>query len=694
MKTAGIHPGESGYRAWLRYEPITDSSLLEAYRALCGRIVAAPSTQGDERVAAAVDELSRACEGMLGIRPTLDTAAPRGGSDPSRTPAGIELALETADTARDGDYRIESPSGATGIRLSARTGVGLLYAAFHLIRLMQTGSKPTGLAISEAPANELRMLNHWDNADGSVERGYAGRSIFFQDGRLVRDTARLTDYARMLASVGINAIAINNVNAGLREARLIVGDDLADLARIAAVFRPYGVRIFTSIDYSSPISVGGLETADPLDPGVARYWTERANAIYAAIPDFGGFLVKADSENRPGPFTYGRDHAEGANVLAEALAPHGGLVIWRCFVYNCHQDWRDRSTDRARAAYDTFMPIDGRFADNVILQIKNGPVDFQVREPVSPLFGGLRRTNVLLEVQITQEYTGQQRHLCYLIPQWREVLGFRFHGVSDDGRGEASVASIVSGAARPMSHGGMVGVANVGDDENWTGHHLAQANLYGFGRLAWDPSLASARITEEWTRMTFGHDPEVGQTVGDMLLGSWLTYERYTAPLGVGWMCNPSHHYGPNPDGYEYSPWGTYHFADHKGVGVDRTVATGTGYSSQYDATNAEMYESLKSCPDELLLFFHHVPYRHTLRSGNTVIQHIYDTHFQGVEEVEAMRDGWMQLAGTVDERRYREVLARLDEQFEDASLWRDVINTYFLRKSWVSDTRDRPIHA
>lgn len=403
---------------------------------------------------------------------------------------------------------------------------------------------------------------------------------------------------------------------------------LPDVAKLAAIFRAYAIKLFLSVNYASTIEIGGLSSADPLDSDVREWWMTAASEIYAEIPDFGGFLVKADSENRPGPFTYGRDHADGANMLAEALKPHGGIVIWRCFVYNCKQDWRDRTTDRARAAYDHFQPLDGRFMDNVILQVKNGPIDFQVREPVSPLLGAMPKTNQVIEFQIAQEYTGQQRHVCYLIPQWKKIIDF---DTQLQGEG-TTIQRIVEGDVHGNPYSGFAAVSNIGNDTNWTGHLLAQANLYGYGRLAWNPELSAEEIAMEWITLTFGTNELLVQTILDILMNSWEIYESYTAPLGVGFMVNPDHHYGPNVDGYEYSMWGTYHFADCYGVGVDRTTATGTGYTSQYARINMEMYESLESCPDELLLFFHHVLYTHVLHSGKTVIQHIYDTHFEGAE--------------------------------------------------------------
>ncbi len=535
------------------------------------------------------------------------------------------------------------------------------------------------------------MVNQWDNMAvhpvmGSVERGYAGRSFFYRDGRVVADLSRVRDYARLLASVGINALSVNNVNVHATETRLLT-DHLPDLARIADVLREHGITTYLSVSYAAPIELGGLDTADPREQRVARWWAEAVERVYSAIPDLGGFVVKADSENRPGPFTYGADHADGANLLARALRPHGGTVYWRCFVYDCHQDWRDRSTDRARAAYDHFVPLDGRFDDNVVLQVKYGPLDFQVREAVSPLIGALRHTRVALELQITQEYTGQQRHICYLGPLWTEILGF-----DTTGAGGPTIGDIASGrAGRPT--GGVVAVSNVGDDANWTGHKLAQANLFAYGRLAWDPLASPDEVLAEWARATFAVDAATLAELTALMSGSLRTYEKYTAPLGVGFMVTPHTHYGPSVNGYEYSPWGTYHFADRDGVGVDRTVASGSGYTAQYPEPLASRYEDPASCPDELLLFFHHVPYSHVLRSGRTVIQHIYDTHFDGCDEVEDLVRRWSAIADRFDAATRRNVDERLAEQLRCAREWRDQVNTYFFRMSGVPDAEGRTIH-
>lgn len=689
---SGEAMGEA-YKAWLRYAPLPPDQAKE-YAPWCAAIVKAASDRSP-LLSAACEELAFGIESMLGRRPPIG-----GNTDQDRyvligTGVLPELqgSLETAQFEALGDegyalITVQEPEHRC-IAIVGRTDRGALYGAFHLLRLLQAGQSIHDLRLIEKPAASLRMIDHWDNMDGSIERGYAGRSIFFHNGQFIADRGRIRDYARMMAAVGLNAIAVNNVNVHETESSLIGPELLPSVAAVADRFREYGIRLFLSVNFASPIQLGGLTTADPLDPAVRQFWAERAADVYRHVPDFGGFLVKADSEFRPGPFTYGRDHADGANMLAEALRPYGGIVIWRCFVYDCLQDWRDRKTDRARAAYDHFRPLDGKFDENVVLQVKNGPMDFQVREPVSPLFGGLRQTNQLLELQITQEYTGQQRHLCYLVPQWKEVFDFDTYS-----QGEGStVAKAATGALFGRPFGGFAGIANIGDDRSWTGHILAQANFYGFGRLAWRPELTSEQITDEWVRLTFGNDRTVVGTISRMLLDSWSIYENYTSPLGVGWMVNPGDHNGPNVDGYEYSKWGTYHYADCHGIGVDRTVETGTGYTEQYHHKVAARYEAIESCPDELLLFFHHVPYTHVLKFGKTVIQHIYDTHFEGVEQADQLADTWRGLQGSIDDERYASVLSRLQEQSKHAKEWRDVVNSYFLRKSGIADEQGRTIY-
>ncbi|MCL6457289.1 MAG: alpha-glucuronidase [Gorillibacterium sp.] len=681
---------EDGYQAWLGYRQIAPGERYDQY-AFYTQITV---TEQDGIMGTAVTELAQGIACMLGRQPEISehsegvpciTIGTFGNNPMVDQAFGMDI---RAAIGHEG-YGLKTDQENGCIAIGATSAVGILYGVFHLLRLFSTGSPVDRLDVVENPVNQLRMINQWDNIDGSVERGYAGKSIFYADNRITTNLPRIQDYARLLASSGINAIAINNVNVHQFETKLITGEYLPDVVKLADIFRAYGIKLFLSVNYASPLEIGELSTADPLDPAVRAWWCGKAAEIYAAIPDFGGFLVKADSENRPGPFTYDRDHADGANMLAEALKPYGGIVIWRCFVYNCKQDWRDRTTDRARAAYDHFEPLDGRFMDNVILQIKNGPIDFQVREPVSPLIGAMEQTNQMIEFQITQEYTGQQRHLCYLVPQWKEALNFETY---NKGVG-SSIKRIVDGSLHGNPYSGFAAVSNIGNDANWTGHLLAQANLYGYGRLAWNPELTSEAIAEEWIRMTFGENQQLVKVIRGMLMDSLGIYESYTAPLGVGFMVNPDHHYGPNVDGYEYSKWGTYHFADCHGIGVDRTKASGTGYTGQYKGDNFARYESLDSCPDDLLLFFHHVSYTHVLHSGKTVIQHIYDSHFAGVEQAAQLQAAWSSLEGSIDSHLYEQVANRLTEQAEHAEEWRDRVNTYFYRKSGIADQQGRRIY-
>lgn len=678
------------------YDTVKDEQLAEQYRKWTASIVVAGNSQ-EGPVASAIKELKHALPKLIDAEPKQVEESQAGDQFLVLGTIGSSAFLDEAmigsiaALGHEEGYVLKTITSEkqSYLAIVGASDRAVLYGVFHLLRLMAQGESIEQLSITEQPKYQLRMINHWDNMDGSIERGYAGRSIFYNNNELLIDSPRITDYARMMASIGINGIAINNVNVHRPETFLITEQLLPQVTKFAAIFRSYGIKLFLCVNYAATIELGEVDTADPLDERVQAWWKKKAEEVYAAIPDFGGFVVKADSENRPGPFTYGRDHADGANMLAAALQPFGGLVLWRCFVYNCHQDWRDRSTDRARAAYDHFKPLDGRFMDNVILQIKNGPMDFQVREPVSPLFGAMPNTNAMMEFQITQEYTGQQRHVCYLIPQWKEVLDF-----DTKVKGEGStVKEIAAGNIHPYTHSGITAVTNIGDDDNWTGHHLAQSNLYGYGRLLWNPDLSSEAIAAEWAKLTFSSSSDVQHMLVEFLLESWSIYESYTSPLGVGWMVTPHYHYGPDIDGYEYSKWGTYHFADHKGIGVNRTVADGTGYTSQYESEHAARYESLETCPDELLLFFHHVPYTHVLHSGKTVIQHIYDTHFEGVERVEYWIARWEELAGKVDKERFAHIRGRLQIQLDNGKEWRDIVNTYFYRKSDIADEQGRTIY-
>lgn len=571
--------------------------------------------------------------------------------------------------------------------ITGKSEEALLQGVFAFVRMVYLGELDEKLPYRCTPTMPLRIMDHWDDMDGSIERGYSGKSFFYEDYKMFYND-RTEMYARLMASIGTNAIVINNVNVHEKETYLITDVYLDMVKKYADLFGRYGIKLLLSVNFAAPMELGGILVSDPLDPAVISWWAQTVKHIYEVIPEFGGFLVKADSEGRPGPFTYGRTHADGANMLARALAPYGGIVVWRCFVYNCGQDWRDHKTDRARAAYDHFMDLDGSFDANVILQIKNGPMDFQVREPVSPLFGGLKKTNMILEVQIAQEYTGQQIDLCYLIPMWKEILSFDTYGVGEG----TTVEKVVSGECYGQSLCGIAGVINTGDDENWTGNDLAAANLYGFGRLAMDASLSAEQIAREWTRLSLGSSRDVVEVVVPMLCSSWRTYEKYNAPLGIGWMVTPHYHYGPNIDGYEYDRWGTYHRADLHGIGVDRTE-NGTGYVSQYNEPWCSVYGDMEKCPEELLLFFHHIPYTYILKTGKTLIQHIYDTHFEGVQEVERMQKSWNTLKGKISDRAFSCVAERFVRQLENAKEWRDRVNTYFYRKCGIGDEKGRKIY-
>jgi alpha-glucuronidase len=641
----------------------------------------------------AVEELCVALKNMLGIHLKLEEEF--GNQNKDVLENSIILGCSSHETFQkfDGIDNLSEEGYLlhqidTNLYILGKTETGLLYGVFELIRRIALGNRILGLHLIENPANHFRMLNHWDNLDGSIERGYAGASFFFEKEEIIVDQ-RTRDYARIVASVGINAVVINNVNVRGRAASgLITERYLEKLAQMAEIFSGYGIKLYLSANFAAPMEIGDIKTADPCDEDVADWWKRCVENIYKQIPDFGGFLIKADSEGRPGPFTYGRTHAEGANVLAKALQPYGGILIWRCFVYNCQQDWRDYKTDRARAAYDNFMSLDGQFEENVILQIKNGPMDFQVREPVSPLFGGLKKTNQILEVQIAQEYTGQQKHVCYLVPMWKEILSFDTYAKAS----EATIADIVAGRTYHQTNCGMAAVANTGNDFNWAGHDLAAANLYGFGRLCWNTNLSAEEIAKEWIVLTFSYNEKVFDVLKDILQISWLTYEKYTSPLGIGWMVNPHSHYGPNVDGYEYDKWGTYHRADRNGVGVVRTKE-GTGFTLQYNEPNASIYENIETCPEELLLFFHHVNYDYGLKSGKTLIQHIYDTHFEGVDEVENMISDLHTLKELLPQDVYQRMSERFAIQLDSAKEWRDRINTYFYRKSGVEDNQGRKIY-
>jgi len=563
---------------------------------------------------------------------------------------------------------------------------GVLYGTYDLLRRVAMREDLSHLDVTERPAMPIRWVDEWDNADGSIERGYAGRSIFFDAGHVREDLKPVDEYGKLLASVGVNGCNVNNVN---NAAPFLQADFLHGLARIADALRPWGVHVAMSVDIASPQKIGGLATYDPLDPAVQEWWAAKVNEIYVLIPDFAGFTVKADSEGQPGPASYGRTPADAANLLANALAPHHGVVLYRAFVYNHHLDWHDPKADRARAAYDIFHLLDGEFADNVIVQTKEGPIDFQAREPVSPLFGGLEKTNQAMEVQITQEYTGQQRHLVYLAPMWKEMLDLDLRAENRS----TPVRDVIAGKSFQRPLGGMVGVAGVGQNA-WLNSPLALANLYAFGRLAWNPARSPERIADEWTRQTLGTDRDVVRTVDMMLMQSWPAYEHYTGPLGMQTLTDiTGSHYGPNIESSENNGWGQWHHADHDGVGMDRSVATGTGYAGQYWPEVAKTYEAAATTPDDLLLFFHHVPYTWKLHNGSTVIQYIYDSHYEGADEAAMLGEEWSRLNGKVDPKLFADMQARLAYQAGHAMVWRDAIVQYFLKLSGIADEQGRAGH-
>ena len=680
---------ETGYAAWLRYAPVEHRDLPAVVVALGSSPV----------VSAAQKEFVRGVQGMAGRTLRMEKQIPPEACVILATVDALRLAAPELAVPQDlveDAYVLETTTlrGSRVLLVAAANERGVLYGTFAVLRKLAVQEPLDNLNERRVPFAPIRWTNEWDNLDGTIERGYGGRSIFFAGGNVLADLTRAGDYARLLASVGINGCTVTNVNADLR---VLSSDFLPQLARIADEFRPWGVRLSISVDFSSPQAMGHLDTFDPLDARVAAWWKQKTDEIYSRIPDFGGILLKADSEGRVGPSTYGRTHADAANVIARALKPHGGVLIYRGFVYNHKMDWNDPRNDRARAAYDNFAGLDGKFDDNVLVQIKYGPIDFQVREPVSPLFGALKSTNETIEFQVAQEYTGQQRHLCFLLPMWKQVLDF---DMRVSGRA-TPVKDIVAGKTFHRPLGGLVAVTNVGRDSNWLGYDLAMANLYAFGRMAWDPNASAEKIVDEWTRLTFGWDDRVVKTVDRLQLASWRVYEEYTGPLGAGGLTDiiqgpngaVGNHYGEGIESSERNGWGQWHRADENGIGMDRTSVTGTGYIAQYPPEVASTYESLQKCPDNLLLFMHHVPYRYVLHSGKTVIQHIYDSHYQGAAEAQTFPEQWAQLRGLVDEERYQAVLRKLEYQAGHAIVWRDAICNWFAKTSGIADQDNRVGH-
>ncbi|RNC65531.1 alpha-glucuronidase [Proteiniphilum sp. X52] len=574
----------------------------------------------------------------------------------------------------------------TGIHIQSASDLGLLYGAYHLLRLQDTQNDNGALQVEESPAYDLRLLNHWDNLDGTVERGYAGYSIWKWDELPEKISPRYKEYARANASIGINGTVLNNVNAS---PGILTGNYLRKVKVIADILRPYGIKVYLSVNFSSPQILGGLSGSDPLDTGVRRWWRDKIGEIYRLIPDFGGVLVKANSEGQPGPQDYDRTHADGANMLADALKPYGGIVMWRAFVYHPGDE------DRAKQAYQEFIPLDGKFRDNVILQVKNGPIDFQPREPFSPLFGGMKNTALMPELQITQEYLGFSNHLVFLAPQWKE---FFESDTYCNGKG-ATVAKTTDGTIFPHPVSAIAGVANIGEDINWCGHHFAQANWYAFGRLAWNCELTADEIAEEWLRMAFTRDQAFVTPVKEMMLHSWDAAVNYMMPLGLHHIFAWDHHYGPEPwcDIPGARPdWlpRYYHNAGEKGIGFDRTTG-GSDAVSQYHAPLKEYFNDIATCPEDLLLWFHHLPWDHPMKNGRTLWDELCYRYDTGVRQVREFQKIWDRMERYIDGERFRHVQSRLKIQSRDAVWWKDACLLYFQTYSGKPIPYDieRPVH-
>lgn len=672
-KPAEAPADETGAELWLRYPEVNLPSRLAEYRAGITQLVkagASPSLQAAEA------ELSRGLKGLLGAEVAKVDAPSAAGAVVIGTEASSPLikALALGDrltgVGKEG-YLVEAAQidGRAAIVVAGNTDVGVVHGAFALLRHLQTHAKLSTLSLRSAPRIQRRLLNHWDNLDGSVERGYAGRSLWAWSQLPGTLSQRYTDYARANASLGINGAVLNNVNSN---AQILSAQNIEKVAALAAVFRPYGIAVYLSARFSAPIEIGSQSTADPQSSAVKQWWASKIDDIYAKIPDFGGFLVKANSEGQPGPQDYSRTHADGAKMLADALAPHGGVVMWRAFVYSTS------GTDRIRQAYDEFQPLDGGFGANAFVQVKNGPLDFQPREPFNALFGAMPKTKLSLELQVTKEYLGEDSHLTYLGPLFEEVLK-----ADTRTKGEGStVAKVIDGSLDSHNDSAIAGVANIGNDTNWTGSHFNQANWYAFGRLAWDPDGSAQSIAEEWTRQTFSNDPLVVAPVTKLMMSSRAALVSYMTPLGLAHIMGTDHHYGPSPwvNNLSQANWNPfyYHQASSSGIGYDRTTS-GSGAVSQYAAGVRDTLASRTTIPDELLLFFHRVAWTDKLSSTQrTVWEELVHRYSSGVDAVGVMRSDWMGVSGYIDAKRFQEVADLLKIQHYEARWWRDACLQYF----------------
>ncbi|CAI7578381.1 unnamed protein product [Penicillium bialowiezense] len=569
------------------------------------------------------------------------------------------------------------------VRILGQNERGALYGTFEYLSMLAQGNF-SQVAYASNPSAPIRWVNQWDNMDGSIERGYGGPSIFFKNGQIVQDLTRVAEYARLLASIKINAVVINNVNAN---ATILSPTNLAGVARVADVFRPYGIQVGLSLNFASPQTFGGLNTFDPLDKSVIQWWSNITAQVYEHVPDMAGYLVKADSEGQPGPQVYNRTLSDAANLFAKEVKPYGGIVMYRAFVYDHNlneSNWRD---DRANAAVDFFKHLDGEFEDNVVIQIKYGPIDFQVREPVSPLFANLYNTSMAIELQVTQEYLGQQSHLVYVAPLWKEILDFDLRVDNKP----SLVSDIVAGRRFKRKLGGSAAVVNVGTNTTWLGSHMSMSNLYAYGRLAWNPADDTQHILQDWIRLTFGLDKKVLDTLTRISMDSWPAYEQYSGNLGIQTLTDIIYtHFGPSPASQDNNGWGQWTRADHDTIGMDRTVKNGTRYSGQYPDELAAMYEDVATTPEELLLWFHHVNYTHRLTSGKTVIQHFYDSHYAGAEAAQGFLEQWESLRGKIDTERYDHGRRFLDYQAGHSIVWRDAINNFYYNMSGIPDDAKR----
>nr|HPH47487.1 alpha-glucuronidase family glycosyl hydrolase [Chryseolinea sp.] len=638
---------EDGYRLWLRYDRISNTQLLKAYQ----QSIKSYHLDGASPTHLAIDaELKKALSGLLDKNITATNAVEQSSvvvaliSSPHLSSFNKKSAVTSLNDEGFGIFTA-IVEGKKVTLITANKPVGLLYGAFHFIRLLQTQQSISNLEIVSAPKINIRMLNHWDNLDRTVERGYAGFSLW--DWHKLPDylDPRYTDYARANASIGINGTVLTNVNAN---ALILREDYLKKVAALADLFRPYGIKVYLTARFSAPIEMGGLKTADPLNEDVKKWWNEKTAEIYKVIPDFGGFLVKANSEGQPGPQNYGRSHADGANMLADAVKPFGGIVMWRAFVYD-----NEVPDDRAKQAYNEFKILDGTFRDNVLIQVKNGAIDFQPREPFHPLFGAMPKTPIMMEFQVTQEYLGFATHLVFLPSLFKECLESNTHTSEN-----ATVARVVDGSVDHHKLTGMAGVANIGNDRNWCGHPFGQSNWYGLGRLAWNHELTPEQISEEWIRLTFSNDKNVIAPLQNMMLSSHQAVVNYMTPLGLHHMMGYSHHYGPGPwINKGRADWTSvyYHKADSAGIGFNRTI-TGSNALAQYSKPVNEQWTSLETCPDMYLLWFHHLPWTHKMKSGNILWDEIALSYQTGVNSVRSMQKNWSTVKDKVDTERYNMV--------------------------------------